>query len=341
MATAPTTFPQFSSLPTELRRSIWEEAVAGPSMHVVDVCFPSRRGNSRSRRAFQGLTLAANHHPPREASSWSRHEYIAFLDSVPSNQDEDSRPTMTWPRRSTRDPSMYLHRRFQRQACHEAASVSSLKAANINTVYFPGQARKFEYDNDQDVLHLRFSSQYHAEYVEQTSSSHGSPHFSSIAEALEAHWSTEMALTVWQARRIAIDVRETSMPLSLVEIEYLASCIQKGLECIYLIDDAEERGSKSGPEHFNASSLQQRGRLYRLLHSRQLKQNVGREPDVFQGVGKTYREVFDFEKIGWTEAHPAFGFACRLSASIDAQQYDGGEEVFKGVRILLAEDDYV
>ncbi|KAL0937403.1 uncharacterized protein CTRU02_207134 [Colletotrichum truncatum] len=336
--TTASSFPQFPNLPTELRLSIWEEAIASPSIHVFDVCFPSRRGNSRSRQAFQGSRCGTN---SSRNVSWNKYEYIAFLDSSDNNED-DEKARFDKPHSSRLvhgDPSMYKQRQAQRLTCLEAALASSLRTRDPNIVYLPGRGTKFEYDNNNDVLFLRFSNEDFGINTEKRTTSRANPFVSSIAEALEAHWSAEMALTIWQARRIAINVKDALIPSHVIEISYLASCIQKDLNVFYLVEHQGKRPTESQGEHFKASDLQHRGKLYRQLNSRMTKESLARKPDIIYGVCKTYREVFDFEKLSWDESHPTYVFARLISESVYSQQLDTGAPDFKGVRILLEEDD--
>lgn len=69
-----------------------------------------------------------------------------------------------------------------------------------------------------------------------------------------------------------------------------------------------------------------------------------RQPDVIRGVGKTWREIFDLEALGWHEKHPGFVFGETISEVIRLQQgswHGQGNKrpTFKGVRVLVAEDE--
>ncbi|KAF6828036.1 hypothetical protein CPLU01_08744 [Colletotrichum plurivorum] len=334
MMAKPASFPQFANLPAEIRLGIWEQAVSSPSMHVFDVCFPSLHGNDRSRHAFQRTDDV---HAARRRQKWTKYEYVAFLDRL-RGDDESARDIEDGNEQSGSDPSMYRHRQALRLACSEAASSAVLQASNFNTVYLPGHGSVFEYDNDNDVLFLRFTDRVVESNVPKSLSGL-SRSYSRLSEALGAHWSAEMALTVWRARRIAIDVEETMHSLSRVEISYLAAYMQKDLEVLYLVDHHHSKRKIGERQSDGASNVRNRGRLFRVLHRMNLKHNLIRNPDVIYGVGRTYRETFDFEGVSWDELHPAYNFARLIAESIRVRQAAAGTEVFRGVRVLLAGDD--
>jgi hypothetical protein len=162
-------------------------------------------------------------------------------------------------------------------------------------------------------------------------------------------WSKEMADTLHKARRIAIDISETwtdASPNALVveEVGFLACTIQHDIEVLYLIDYCVGR-CRSKTCHkagLRARDLQRRdGVLFGDLHVNDEGERT-REPDVIQGVGKVYREVFDLEGLGWDGYHPTYAFAKIIDDGIRSQQEDGfGEVKFKGVRILVAEDEEI
>ncbi|KAF9879586.1 hypothetical protein CkaCkLH20_03129 [Colletotrichum karsti] len=325
----PSCFPQFSNLPTELRLAIWEEATAGPSMHVVDVCFPSQNGNGRSQLAFKGANSTDNQYHHRR---WLNHEYVAFLDYIDDGQHDAQfiEHTLEQEARLRKDPSMYRQRRVQRMACREAASLASVKADNVNIVYFPGRRSVFRYDNDNDVLLLRFTTPS----MGRKSPLQQKLDLSGISEALGTYWSKEMALTVWKAQRIAIETNELMTPLSLADIDFFASCIHKGLDVLYLVHHSEDLKMGS-----SRSDLQRRGDLFLKLHWKRVKDNMMRRPDIISGIGETYREVFNFEQLAWDQCHPVYVFAQTISESIERQQLGTGKTGFKGVRVLLAKSE--
>ncbi|CCF38460.1 hypothetical protein CH063_09545 [Colletotrichum higginsianum] len=332
-------FSLFSNLPVELRLNIWEETVSSPSIHVFDVCFPSRRGNDRSERAF-GEASSASHQS--QSVRWKRYKNSVFLDSleVTTGDDQLAGPEPR-PVQHVQDPSVYRQRRALHLTCREAFSSSALRTNKVNTVYLPGRGRKFEYDNDRDVIFLRFWGSDRPIGARSTSSEQVNSSVSSITEVLEACWSAEMALTVYQALRIAIDVDEMTMRLCIGEVACLASCFQKGLEVLYLVDHQTGDGGSDTRYRHVAADLQNRGGLYRQLHSGILRENLTRVPDLIRGVGRAYREVFDLERLSWGESHPAYIFARLVTDSIRNQQLDAGAAEFKGVRILVVEDEGV
>lgn len=69
-----------------------------------------------------------------------------------------------------------------------------------------------------------------------------------------------------------------------------------------------------------AEHLQTRGtELEHDLHG-DFEGEEERSPDVIQAVGKTYYEVFDLEKMGWSDQHPTYLFARIMNEAIRSQQ---------------------
>ena len=154
-----------------------------------------------------------------------------------------------------------------------------------------------------------------------------------------------MADTLQNAKMIALDVAETWAPAStseygLEEIAYLACCLQKELEVLYLVDHCVGRCTRCGRQDLSAVQLGTRDFLVDDLCGDDPKE-VARPADVISGIGKTYREVFDLEALGWNNFHPTYLFAKIISDTIRCQQRDAGNQVFKGVRILVVEETHL
>lgn len=141
--------------------------------------------------------------------------------------------------------------------------------------------------------------------------------------------------------------------LIMQDIAFLACTMQHELEVLYLVDYSA--GScDSHPSSLKAQDLMEKRDegLYRALRNGETWQKEkARKPDVIQGVGKVWREVFDLEKLGWDEEHPGFVFAEMFAEVIKMQQGNwmgddsqDGEVTkerakFQGVRVLVAEDE--
>ncbi|KAJ0297111.1 hypothetical protein COL516b_011017 [Colletotrichum fioriniae] len=301
-------FTKFAELPAELRLKIWDEATAGPSIHIFDVCFPSWRGTDRSSRAFQsadGRIIEDNY------ARWTKY-------------------------------------REMRLVCSEASAAVErrLRGRNTNSVYLPGRNQRIHYDNEEDVLLLRFG-----DGGALTDLSHGvlfgeyeASGVNSLTEVLEGPWSAEIAETLRDARLIALDIAETWTPATVgavlfEEVAYLACCIQRGLRVLYLVDHCHGRCVRCKKQDITRSRLQTRGDLHDQLHSRHKDAARSRTADVIHGVGKTYREVFDLEGMGWSDEHPIYVFARVMDEMIRSQQADADTQDFEGIRVLLVEDD--
>ncbi|OLN96804.1 hypothetical protein CCHL11_02281 [Colletotrichum chlorophyti] len=339
------TFTRFTDLPAELRLKIWDQAVAGPLMHVFDVCFPSWRGNGRSKRAFQDVDEGISEENHKR---WTKYSESAFLDSVEVGPAELTRRTEV--ARHAYDPSGYKLRRSQRLACTEAlaAAAKRLGGRNMNTVYLPGRREKVEYERDKDVLFLRFrdggalKDLCHGVLLGEFNAS-GAGRLNGL---LEGPWSVEMAQTLHDACRIALDVTETWVAATvgsvlLEEVAYLAYCLQHDLQVLYLVDYCHRRCTRCNRQEDGLpSQLHTRGELYQRLH-RVADEAMTRSPDVIHGVGKTYYEVFDLEGLGWSEEHPTYIFARAIDETVRSQQADTGARSFQGVRVLVVEDEVV
>ncbi|GKT94634.1 multicopper oxidase [Colletotrichum tofieldiae] len=338
-------FTNFPELPAELRLKVWGEATARPSMHIFDVCFPSWRGGDRSKRAFQATdgTMSQSSH-----ARWTKYSECVFLDSLEVGPAELARQTSV--ARHAFDPSVYRFRRTMRLACPEASAAvwRRMRGKSVNTVYLPGRNERIQYDNDEDVLFLRFR-----DGGAITDLSHGAlfgefeaSGMNGLTDILEGPWSTEMAETLRDAQCIALDVAETWDPSAIgtvlfEEVAYLACCLHQGLRVLYLVDHCHGRCTRCKRHDTKSSQLQARGGLYRELQNRDIDNAMVRTPDIIYGVGKTYREVFDLEGLGWSHEHPNYVFARGVDEVIRSQQADTDKQGFEGVRVLLVEDEQV
>ncbi|KAK1675071.1 hypothetical protein BDP55DRAFT_553569 [Colletotrichum godetiae] len=336
-------FTKFAELPAELRLKVWNEAAAGPSIHIFDVCFPSWRGTDRSRRAFQSIegNISEDNH-----ARWTKYRDCVFLDALEAGPAELARQTRI--ARHMRNPSVYKQRQTMRLVCSEASAAVErrLKGRSMNSVYLPGRNQRIQYDNEEDVLLLRFG-----DGGALTDLSHGvlfgefeASGVNNLTEVLEGPWSAEMAETLRDAQLIALDIAETWTPATVgaamfEEVAYLACCIQRGLRVLYLVDHCPGRCTRCEKQNITRSQLQTRGELYDQLHSRDMDAARLRPADVIHGVGKTYREVFDLEGMGWSDEHPIYMFARVMDEMIRNQQADADTQDFEGIRVLLVEDD--
>lgn len=144
--------------------------------------------------------------------------------------------------------------------------------------------------------------------------------------------------------------------LIIQDMAFLACMMEHDLEVLYLVDYCAGRCDSHPSSSLRAQDLMDRrdDGLYRTLGNGETWQKEKmRKPDVFQGVGKVWREVFDLEKLGWDEGHPGVVFADIFGEVIKMQQRDAmGDDSqdaeaakervkFQGVRVLVAEDEEV
>lgn len=176
---------------------------------------------------------------------------------------------------------------------------------------------------------------------------------------LDAQWSDEMAKALRNARRIALDAAQTTCfvdmtsPLAVEEMAMLACTLHQGLEVLYLVDYCPGRCQDCARPALCAKDLvQRRSGLYTKLNPPNIddagnsidinhdSEKDVRTPDVIWAVDRVYREVFDLEKLGWSNRHPAFVFAQALGLAIQTQQLEATQACqFRGVRVLIAENE--
>ncbi|KAK7747891.1 hypothetical protein SLS53_001143 [Cytospora paraplurivora] len=255
------------------------------------------------------------------------------------------------------DPSMYKFRDSLRATSIDSATtIQKAKNVDVNTIRLR-TGRAITYDNTQDVLHLRFVSP-----TSQTPKD--ARRASPISAMFESAWSEELAKALHYARRIAIDVSQLWPDLAggqsdlLQDIAYLACVLQNDLEVLYLVDYCAGRCNSAKAGDLMSRDTELHRKMYCHGNGGVSSFDKGvwdhekrREPDVFRGVGKIWREVFDIEKMGWDESHPGFVFAEMFSEVVSMQQgncvTDGNvgavkrDVKFKGIRVLVAEDEKV
>lgn len=277
---------------------------------------------------------------------------------------------------------MYRTDATLRSVCKEANAALGPKsretthAANfehpLNTVYLPGPDRHVSYDATTDVLFLRFGLEPTIPTPSQQPSDSSRPRsagepdppslqaFASGVSASLAHpaWSGEMAGTLRNARRVALDLGEPEwadasgysqlraargaqgagvgwIQLVREEVTYLSSCIQQGLEVLYLVDHCVGRCEGCRKSGLKVEELQERGHLARVLEVGRGDGVMEREADAIYGEGVVYREILNFTRLGWTKDYPAFVLAKMFVDAIQEQQ--GDQRLFQGVRVLACQ----
>jgi hypothetical protein len=208
-----------------------------------------------------------------------------------------------------------------------------------NVVYLPGKKQRIVYDNNTDVLCLRFGSYYAIEAVTHSFFTDGpDPNYhTNISMVLEGMWSKEMAASLCDARRVAIDMSELWSPsevnpVIIEEVASLCSCLQNGLVVLYLIDYCVGRCGRCWKGRLTSKDLQAR----KCALAKELD-GQDREMDVIYGVGVTYREICDLEKLGWDSEHSMFLMARLMGEMIKEQQGLGSP--FHSVRLLVCEEE--
>lgn len=303
-------FYKFTQLPVELQLQVWETFFTEPAMHVFDVCYPTWRGEARLEKAFGKDGMI------------DKYRTTVFLDRLDEN-----------------DPSMYHFTTSLRLASGIVTRIvqNIISGKETNTVYLPGRTQTLTLPTS-DVVFLRFRPRpiSHSDLAAETLF-YPSP----IKEVLESDWSPEVAATLHQAKRIALDVTEMwtaglSMEFGSDEVAYFSCTVQKGLEVVYLVDDCTGRCDECGRKDLRGEDLLKKGDLWNGL---QLGDAEDRQGDAIQAVGRRYVEVFDLEKLGWDQAHPSYMFAKMMIAAIQSQQYGTDKGMFQGVRVLVVQED--
>ncbi|KAL2836141.1 hypothetical protein BJY01DRAFT_252106 [Aspergillus pseudoustus] len=355
-------FPQFTRLPGELRRQIWQETCPLPGFHAFDVCIPS---TSKDSRVYKALQTPENARESTEASFHiKKYSDTVFLDHFMSTttMENKSHSTST-SQKCESDPSAYHITSSVRQTCFEALETlrarsspprsatsttsrpttpeSSIRSTYSNGIYLPARRKWITYDNSNDVLFLRFGSPVsppdtlldeQEDYVRTFNSG--------LSDVLLCPWSEEFTETLRNARRVALDLAEleitahASVNEEAVEqdIAYLACCLQNDLEVLYII--VHQSGSGSETDRVDIGSLQTMGPAGKSLSSPGFEK---RDPNVFYGQGVTYHEVFALESFGLGEETREFQALKMLGDAIREQQ--GEQGMFRGVRALVCQRD--
>ncbi|ROW06893.1 hypothetical protein VMCG_04192 [Cytospora schulzeri] len=376
-------FPKFLNLPPEIQLQIWESTVATlPSMHIFDMCVPSSPAAACQNAAPN--THLDHHMQPSKRDALCLEEsddtlYLGTLDTKLKTSEHPNTITTQGARFRT-NPSMYKFQDSLRLTCIDSANTlqrmmrSRGGDKDLNTIYLPTGRRALTYNNTQDVLHLRFiPPAFRLPVVDDDDNNNnsGGRHTSPISAMFESLWSEGLASALHHARRVAIDVSQLWPGLAeghselMQDVAYLACVLQNDLEVLYLVDYCAGR-CNNNHDNTNAGAkvgglMKRDGGLYRKMYGfgdcgddSGVKEEVWnrerrRTADVFHGVGKTWREVFELERLGWSERHPGFVFAEAFSEVVRMQQGNymgGGAEGtvkkavrFKGVRVLIAEDE--
>lgn len=334
-------------------------------MHMFDVCVPSS-------------PAPAGHNPASEPSKKDDGLYLEeaddtlHLDTLKALNDTPE-PPVTIATQGTRfriNPSIYIFQDSLRATCRDSADTlrrmtGSTRRGNgqdTNTIHLPSGRALLTYNNAQDVLHLRFTPPAFRFPGGAGDRRHASP----ISAVFESIWSEGLAAALHHARRVAIDVSQLWPDLArgqgdvMDDIACLACVLQNNLEVLYLVDYCAGRCNNKGARV--GGLVGRDGGLYRKLYGHGCGGGGGtdvseevwdrerrREPDVFYGVGKIWREVFELEELGWGERHPGFVFVEAFSEVVRIQQgslvgekYQGAvrkEVQFQGIRVLIAEDE--
>ncbi|KAF3766169.1 hypothetical protein M406DRAFT_330008 [Cryphonectria parasitica EP155] len=343
----------------------------------------SSHRRSRSRCSSSGKVRKPSASPPRKLNSniaaaaaameqEQQPEAGAGVSIQAFDMAPDAAAHMALPgaRPFTSDPSMYRFRNALRATCTDAAGAvaraqAAVPVSDRAVVELPGGGR-IAYNNAADVLHLRFLTSPVTNLMEPDSDSAmdidtplptntaGSAPLSAIFRSC---WSRELAAALHGARRVAIDVSQIWPELAeqqhrlVQDVVFLVCTLQNDLEVLYLVDYSAGRYPRAGAG-IAKELMGREGGLYRALHSRAGGQTEGgdwwerelqRKGDVIHGADRVWREVFDLEKLGWHERHPAFVFAEMFGEVVRLQQgnwFGEGQKqaAFKGVRVLVAED---
>ncbi|KAF4968727.1 hypothetical protein FSARC_3944 [Fusarium sarcochroum] len=319
-------FRHFGNLPLELQIKIWQAYThPGPAMHIFDVCFPSWKGEGRAERSFE-----VQKKDKAGEAKFNKYKKTVFLDRLDSVSG-----------RVIFDPSMYhatassrLISRIADQTVRETEARQELNEINL-----PGRAQKISIPSS-DVLMLRFREEP-ADHNDLATETLLCP--PPIKDILENQWSSEMASALQNAKRVAIDVAETWATglygeLGLEEIAFFACTIQKGLEVLYLVDDCTGRCKQCGRPNVKMDEIRTRDALWKGLRTKNTDDQE-RPGDIVNAVSRRYVEARNLKALGWEEEHPSYIFACMIDAAIKSQQEGADRGTFKGVRVLVVEDE--
>lgn len=255
------------------------------------------------------------------------------------------------------DPSGYKFRDVLRATCVDAANTvrhaeARIPAADRAIIDLPS-GRQLVYDNALDVLHLRFLGGGNG------NGNGTGTGVSSLSDIFQSMWSPALATALHNARRVAIDVSQIWPELAqqqhklVQDIVFLVCTLQNNLEVLYLVDYSQQgatAASASAPASAakTLAGTSKESELYARFHSYgpEREAEKSRPADVIHGNGTVWREVFDFERLGWHERHPGFVFGEMFGEVVRLQQgqwFGEGEKkaTFKGVRVLVAASETV
>ncbi|KAL2201910.1 hypothetical protein CC79DRAFT_188450 [Sarocladium strictum] len=336
------TFPQFASLPEELQLQVWEACKSSPAMHIFDVCSPPTKQPHETTESHGDDREPSKHVSAKTGDGLG---VTVFLDALCTTDDESEDPR---PTSYAFDPSMYhFDKSLRRVTKSSESAVQFLSRKSDKTlVHLPRRQQTLEIARS-DVMMLRFRKRKEAGVAAARTVFRDDEDASSttLGEALEGQWSPEMAKTLRSATKVALDltepwIAELGGELAYEEIAFLACTLQHDLEVLYLVDNCVGRCAACGNVDLRARHLQKKGVLWECLNY-QDEDAVDRPGDVVEAVSKKYLEVADFERLGWTDTHPYFVFARMIDEMIRGQQHGESKGKFKGVRILVAEDEVV
>jgi hypothetical protein len=336
-------FPRFASLPDELQLQIWEACKPPTAMHIFDVCSPP---SVRPLHTPEDLPLPNQRGKETPDETTDDLGVTVFLDALCTDMNEPNQAT-----RATRysfDPSMYRFEESLRQTnkTSHSAILGLNRKTGKNRIHLPRRQQTLEIPRS-DVVMLRFQKRKEVGVAAARTVSREDENMSSttLGEVLEGQWSPQMAKTLRDATKLALDltepwISELGSELAYEEIAFLACTIQHELEVLYLVDNCVGRCMACGNADLRATDLQRKGILWECLNY-QDKDAREREADVVEAVSKKYVEIADFEKLGWRDTHPYFVFARMIDEMIRSQQHGESKGKFKGVRILVTEDEEV
>ncbi|RFU27313.1 hypothetical protein B7463_g9033, partial [Scytalidium lignicola] len=327
------TFPLFPRLPAELKLKIWEVNCRKPGIHIFDVCFPISKISSRcrSKQAFTGSDGTVT-----DKATYQTYRDQIFFDTLDITSEISDEIYTT---RFRTDPSMYRITTALSAACIDSAKVIKTFLDKGNIIYLPRKRERVLYDSTSDVLCLRFGSCTAAQDLAHDFPANNSHviYQNNISRVLEGMWSREMAESLCAACRVALDVSELWClskpdPIVIEELAMLCSCIHHDLETVYLVDYCIGRCQQCCKGKLMPKELQTRKcNLARDLDPED------REMDIVYGAGVIYREICDFERLGWESGHPVFVLAQTMGKIIREQQGENGP--FQSVRLLACEDE--
>jgi len=319
-------FRNFASLPLELQIKIWQTYThPGPAMHIFDVCYPSWKGDKRAERAFQ-----TKRNDKEGEAKFNDYKKKVFLDRMDTSSSK-----------GVFDPSMYhatamsrLISRLTDQTVRETEA-----RQDMNEIYLAGRGQRISVPAS-DVLMLRIRQEPFDHHDLVTETLLCPP---PIKDILENQWSPEIASVLRCAKKIAIDVGETWATglygeLGLEEIAFFACTIQKDLEVLYLVDECTGRCQKCGRQKVKMEDILKRDTLWKGLRTKNTD-DQDRPGDIINAVSRRYVEATNLTALGWDEEPPSYLFACLIDTAIRTQQEGADRGKFKGVRVLVVEDE--